>query len=83
MYHTIYFLVGEAAIRKASNTIIKQTNSKDSKDNKDRNKKRFFSNSSNKSSKVKLRSRNDVIDNWLDDEDGSDTYADLEDFLVK
>lgn len=38
---------------------------------------------SHTSSKSKLRSRNDVIDDWLDDEDGSDTYADLEDFLVK
>ena len=31
----------------------------------------------------KLRSRNHVIDNWLDDEDGSDAFADLEDFLVE
>ena len=30
-----------------------------------------------------LRSRNSVIDRWLKDEDGSDTYADLEDFLVE
>ena len=54
-----------------------------SKDNNNENKKRKNIHSSNKSSKSKLRSRNDVIDNWLDDEDGSDTYADLEDFLVK
>ena len=31
----------------------------------------------------KLRSRNNVIDNWLGDEDGSDAYADLENFLVE
>ena len=31
----------------------------------------------------RLRSRNSVIDDWLADEDGSDTYADLEDFLVE
>ena len=31
----------------------------------------------------RLRSRNTVIDNWLAGEhDGSDAYADLEDFLV-
>ena len=35
------------------------------------------------SSKVKrLRSRNRVVDSWLDEEDGSDAFADLEDFLV-
>jgi hypothetical protein len=32
--------------------------------------------------KQKLRSRNSIIDDWLDDEDGYDNYADLEDFLV-
>eukprot|EP00595_Chromulina_sp_UTEXLB2642_P001286 CAMPEP_0196768290 /NCGR_PEP_ID=MMETSP1095-20130614/42567_1 /TAXON_ID=96789 ORGANISM="Chromulina nebulosa, Strain UTEXLB2642" /NCGR_SAMPLE_ID=MMETSP1095 /ASSEMBLY_ACC=CAM_ASM_000446 /LENGTH=66 /DNA_ID=CAMNT_0042137649 /DNA_START=769 /DNA_END=969 /DNA_ORIENTATION=- len=32
--------------------------------------------------KQKLRSRNSIIDEWLDDEDGYDNYADLEDFLV-
>jgi hypothetical protein len=31
----------------------------------------------------RLRSRNKVIDHWLGDEDGSDAYADLEDFLVE
>ena len=31
----------------------------------------------------RLRSRNHVIDNWLNEEDGSDAYADLEDFLVE
>jgi hypothetical protein len=30
----------------------------------------------------RLRSRNRVIDDWLGEEDGSDAYADLEDFLV-
>ena len=32
--------------------------------------------------KKRLRSRNVVIDAWLQGEDGSDTYVDLEDFLV-
>lgn len=31
----------------------------------------------------RLRSRNIVVDAWLGDEDGTDTYADLEDFLVE
>ena len=35
-----------------------------------------------KSSHSRLRSRNKVIDSWLVDEDGSDAFADLEDFLV-
>lgn len=35
------------------------------------------------SSSGRLRSRNSVIDDWLGEEDGSDTYADLEDFLVE
>ena len=42
----------------------------------------IISASSNKSSRKRLRSRNKIIDDWLDDENGSDTYADLEDFLV-
>ena len=33
-------------------------------------------------SKKRLRSRNLVIDDWLEGEDGNDTYVDLEDFLV-
>ena len=32
--------------------------------------------------KRRLRSRNSVIDEWLEQEDGADAYADLEDFLV-
>jgi hypothetical protein len=32
--------------------------------------------------RLRLRSRNKVIDHWLDEEDGSDTFADLEDFIV-
>lgn len=32
--------------------------------------------------KKRLRSRNSVIDDWLEQEDGADAYADLEDFLV-
>ena len=32
--------------------------------------------------KKRLRSRNDVIDDWLQGEDGTDTFVDLEDFLV-
>ena len=32
--------------------------------------------------RLRLRSRNRVVDDWLGDEDGSDAYADLEDFLV-
>lgn len=32
--------------------------------------------------KQRLRSRNDVVDEWLEQEDGQDTFADLEDFLV-
>ena len=32
--------------------------------------------------KKRLRSRNKVIDEWLEGEDGTDTYVDLEDFLV-
>jgi hypothetical protein len=32
--------------------------------------------------KKRLRSRNSVIDEWLEHEDGADAYADLEDFLV-
>ena len=39
--------------------------------------------SSSTSSSGRLRSRNSVIDDWLGEEDGSDTYADLEDFLVE
>jgi hypothetical protein len=31
---------------------------------------------------TRLRSRNKIIDDWLGDEDGSDGYADLEDFIV-
>lgn len=31
---------------------------------------------------ARARSRNNVIDKWLGDEEGDDTYADLEDFLV-
>ena len=31
----------------------------------------------------RIHSRNRVIDDWLDEEDGSDAYADLEDFLVE
>jgi hypothetical protein len=38
--------------------------------------------STRRSKKRKMRSRNLVIDDWLDDENGSDNYADLEDFLV-
>ena len=38
---------------------------------------------SSSSSSRRLRSRNSVIDDWLGEEDGSDTYADLEDFLVE
>ena len=30
----------------------------------------------------RLRSRNKVVDEWLDEEGGDDAYADLEDFLV-
>ena len=30
---------------------------------------------------TRLRSRNVVIDNWLQEEAGGDSYADLEDFL--
>ena len=30
----------------------------------------------------RLRSRNSVIDQWLDKERGTDTYADLEDFIA-
>ena len=30
----------------------------------------------------RLRSRNKVVDEWLDEEGGNDAYADLEDFLV-
>lgn len=37
---------------------------------------------SNRRHKSNLRSRNAVIDDWLVDENGSDTYADLEDFVV-
>jgi hypothetical protein len=33
--------------------------------------------------KRKLRSRNPVVDRWLQDEDGSDAYADLEGFLAE
>jgi hypothetical protein len=32
--------------------------------------------------KQRLRSRNHVVDDWLEQEDGGDTFADLEDFLV-
>jgi len=32
--------------------------------------------------KRRLRSRNKVVDDWLGDEGGADSYADLEDFLV-
>lgn len=32
--------------------------------------------------KSRLRSRNKVVDQWLQDEGGGDAYADLEDFLV-
>lgn len=38
---------------------------------------------SNRTAASRLRSRNHVIDNWLGDEDGSDAYADLENFLVE
>lgn len=38
--------------------------------------------SKNKRKKQRLRSRNNIIDEWLEDEDGQDAYADLEDFLV-
>lgn len=30
----------------------------------------------------RLRSRNNIVDSWLSDEEGSDAYEDLEDFLV-
>jgi hypothetical protein len=33
--------------------------------------------------KRRLRSRNVVVDKWLEDEEGSDAYADLEDFIVE
>jgi hypothetical protein len=43
-----------------------------------------YGTSKGKSSRGKrLRSRNRVVDAWLGDEDGSDAYADLEDFLVE
>jgi hypothetical protein len=32
--------------------------------------------------KQRLRSRNVVVDDWLEQEDGHDAFADLEDFLV-
>jgi hypothetical protein len=32
--------------------------------------------------KQRLRSRNEVVDDWLEQEDGHDAFADLEDFLV-
>lgn len=38
--------------------------------------------SSGRQRKKRLRSRNVVIDEWLQGEDGTDTYVDLEDFLV-
>lgn len=34
-----------------------------------------------KKRKRRLRSRHPYIDDWLRDEDGSDAYADLEDFI--
>lgn len=34
-----------------------------------------------KKRKKRLRSRHPCIDDWLRDEDGSDAYADLEDFI--
>lgn len=37
---------------------------------------------SKKGNKKRIRSRNKVIDSWLQDETGDDAYADLEDFLV-
>lgn len=43
----------------------------------------FISRSSGKRrTNKRLRSRNQVIDDWLRDERGQDTYADLEDFIV-
>ena len=38
--------------------------------------------SSRRGRKVRLRSRNRTVDDWLEDEDGTDAYADLEDFIV-
>jgi len=38
--------------------------------------------SSRRGRKVRLRSRNQTVDDWLADEDGTDAYADLEDFIV-
>lgn len=37
----------------------------------------------NRKRKRRLRSRNTVVDKWLADEDGSDAYADLEDFIME
>jgi hypothetical protein len=37
---------------------------------------------SSRQRKRRLRSRNSVIDDWLEAEDGTDTFVDLEDFLV-
>lgn len=36
-----------------------------------------------KKRKRRLRSRNVVVDRWLEEEDGSDAYADLEDFIAE
>jgi hypothetical protein len=38
--------------------------------------------STGRAGKRRLRSRNKVVDDWLGDEGGADSYADLEDFLV-
>jgi hypothetical protein len=47
-----------------------------------RNTAALLSSSSRKSKAKRMRSRNRVIDEWLDVEDGDDTYADIVDFVV-
>ena len=48
-----------------------------------RNTAALLSSASSRKAKTKrMRSRNRVIDEWLDIEDGDDTYADLEDFVM-
>jgi hypothetical protein len=48
-----------------------------------RNTAALLSSASSRKTKTKrMRSRNRVIDEWLDIEDGDDTYADLEDFVM-
>ena len=68
-------------ILKNSKNINKGTKLKESGNGTEKKKKN--EKKVNHSSKVKrLRSRNRVVDSWLDEEDGSDAFADLEDFLV-